>query len=298
MEPDIYENLLENIYDGVYFVNQSKQITLWNRGAEKITGFTKSEVMGRCCANNILRHINDNGDELCIKGCPLDRTLTDGKIRSTDIYLHHKEGHRLPVSVRVSPIKDKNNMIIGAIEIFSDNSKHQNLIDEIGELNRQVLIDDLTNLGNRKMATLQLTNRLNDMATHGIPFGVIFFDIDQFKKINDTWGHHVGDKILIMVSKTITNIVRSLDAVCRLGGDEFLIIMPNVDINALRIIGEKARIFIEKTWLELDGNIITTTISVGGIMANPKDNVESLIKKSDEQMYHSKKLGRNAISIL
>ncbi len=297
MEQDLYKELLDNLYDGVYYVNQSKKITLWNKSAEKISGYSKSEVLGKCCADNILRHINDNGDELCIRGCPLGRTLKDGKVRESNLFLHHKNGHRVPISVRVAPIKNKQNIIIGAVEIFSENSKQVNLLEEVGKLKQEVFIDGLTQLGNRKFAQFKLTNQKNDIKTYGIQFGILFFDIDNFKSINDTWGHVVGDKVLKMVAKTANNIIRSVDTACRWGGDEFVVIVPNVDINSLRIIAEKIRIFIEKTWVDINGELLKTTISVGGAMAEQNDTIDSLIKKVDEQMYRCKKNGRNTISI-
>lgn len=298
MENKFYKDLIENLYDGVYYVDRSGKITFWNKSAEKITGYSKNEVVGSFCSNNLLRHINDDGDELCIKGCPLKRTLDDGKIRNADVYLHHSEGHRVPVSVRVAPIFDKKNNIIGAAEIFTENSKQRLLLEELGKLRDEIFSDNLTQVGNRKFAEFKLGSRFNELKTFGIQFGLLFFDIDEFKKINDTYGHSVGDQVLKMVSKTVLNVLRSLDCLCRWGGDEFLVIVPNIDLNTLKIIAEKIRMFIEKTWLETNHIILKVTISIGGSLAEKTDTVESLIQKVDSQMYESKKKGRNAVSII
>ncbi|MBU1341035.1 MAG: sensor domain-containing diguanylate cyclase [Proteobacteria bacterium] len=297
MGPEIYRDLLENLYDGVYYVNKTQNITIWNKSAEKITGYSKNEVRGFRCSDNILRHINDQGDELCIKGCPLGRTLRDGKIRDADVYLHHKNGHRVPVSIRVAPILDKEKQIIGAVEIFSDNSKQMTILKELEILRKEVFTDKLTQVGNRKFAEFNLATRFSEMKAYDIPFGVLFFDIDNFKKINDAYGHNTGDMVLKMVSKTILNILRSLDAICRWGGDEFVVIIPNVDLNTLKIIAEKIRMFIEKTWLKTKDAILRITISIGGTMALEADSIDALIQKADSLMYDSKKNGRNAISI-
>jgi PAS domain S-box-containing protein len=116
-----YETLLDSLFDGVYCVDMNKNITFWNKSAERITGFSRSEVTGLCCANNILRHIDSKGRELCIEGCPLSATLIDGKARESDLFLHHKMGHRVPISTRISPVRGDNGEVIGAIEIFTDN---------------------------------------------------------------------------------------------------------------------------------------------------------------------------------
>lgn len=294
---NLHKEVLENMYDGVYYVDQSKKIILWNRGAEEMTGYTRDEVKGSCCADNILRHINDKGDELCSKGCPLGRTLDDGKIRNASVYLHHKEGYRVPVSIRISPVFNDHKEIIGAVEIFTDNSKDIDLIKELEVLRNENYTDILTQVGNRKFADFDLNKRFDDLEEFGIDFGVLFFDIDNFKEINDTYGHDVGDETLKLAAKTTYNIIRSLDTVCRWGGDEFIVILPNVDNKALAIIAEKIRRYIEKTWLQADGTIIRATVSIGGTMATSGDTVDTLVKRADSLMYDSKSKGRNCFSL-
>jgi diguanylate cyclase (GGDEF)-like protein/PAS domain S-box-containing protein len=294
---NLYQTVINNLYDGVYYVDHSKRIILWNKGAEQITGYDSQTVLNTCCSDNLLRHINDKGVELCIKGCPLARTLKDGKFRHSSVYLHHKNGHRVPVSVRVSPVFDKNNKIIGAVEIFTDNSKDIDLIKELETLRNENLTDALTQVGNRKFAEYQLKKRIEDLKTYNVAFGFLFFDIDHFKQINDTYGHDVGDAALKMVAKTVFNMIRALDSVCRWGGDEFVVILPNVNQKELQTIAEKIRLFVEKTWLQAAGTIIRTTLSMGGTMARSSDTISSLVKRADKLMYHSKKQGRNQFHI-
>lgn len=295
--PNIYKDVLDHLYDGVYYVDLNKKILLWNKGAEKITGYPAEDVIESHCYNNILRHINDRGDELCIKGCPLGRTIRDGKIRDANVYLHHKSGHRVPISVRVSPVYNDKNEIIGAVEIFTDNSKNIDLIKELEALRNENYIDNLTQVGNRRFAELNIQRRFDDIEEYGIEFGILFFDIDHFKEINDGYGHEVGDAALKMVSKTVFNIIRSLDAICRWGGDEFLVILPNVDKKELNTIAEKIRLFIERTWLQTSGTIIKTSLSIGATMAHSKDSIDSLIRRADKLMYRSKQSGRNTYTI-
>jgi len=298
MEKKFYKELIEHLYDGVYYVDRLGKITFWNKSVVKMTGYSKKEVLGSLCSNNILRHINDAGDELCIKGCPLTRTLKDGKIRDSNIYLHHKEGHRVPVSVRVAPIFDKDKNIMGATEIFAENFKQTKLLEEIKKLKDETLSDELTGVGSRKFAELTIQSKFNDLKSLNIDFGILFFDMDNFKYVNDTYGHNVGDKVLKMVSKTAVNILRSLDCVCRWGGDEFVVVLPNVDKNTLEIVGEKIRIFIEKTWIEINGNILKVTTSMGGTMAKRTDDIDVLIERADALMYKSKKKGGNFLSMV
>ena len=120
LENDSYKSIIENLSDGLYFVDRNRVITYWNKAAEKISGFTSDEVVGRSCSDNILTHINGEGKSLCKGMCPLFATISDGKPREDEIYMHHKDGHRIPVFVRVSTLSDKDGNIIGGIELFTD----------------------------------------------------------------------------------------------------------------------------------------------------------------------------------
>ena len=87
---DDYKKVIENINDGVYFVDRDRNITFWNKAAEEMTGFLSVEVEGRCCTDNILNHVDEDFNPLCICGCPLEKTLNDGKPREETVYLHNR----------------------------------------------------------------------------------------------------------------------------------------------------------------------------------------------------------------
>ena len=149
-EVKLYGNILDNISDGVSFLDSRKKITYWNKGAERITGYSASEMVGSFCSDNILVHIDENGTCLCTKNCPVTKTLSDGNVRNVDVYLHHKDGYRIPVSVHVSPIKESDDKVIGAIEIFRDKSNEILDIQFIDDLKKAALLDPLTELANRR----------------------------------------------------------------------------------------------------------------------------------------------------
>ncbi len=150
LENESYEKIVDSLHDGLYFVNKDRIITYWNKAAEQISGFTANEVVGRSCSDNILTHIDKEGNSLCHGMCPLAKTIADGKSRETEIYMHHKDGHRVPVSVRVSTLTDANGNVIGGIELFTDISNHEANKQRIKELEKLALIDNLTQLANRK----------------------------------------------------------------------------------------------------------------------------------------------------
>ncbi|MGB9406064.1 MAG: PAS domain-containing protein [Terracidiphilus sp.] len=121
-DPSFYKELLDHIGDGVYFVDRERRILYWNEGAFLLTGYTAEELLGKCCSDDILCHVDHMGKNLCHDGCPLTASITDGKSHEAPVFLRHKQGRRVPVSVRVQPMRGADGSIIGAIEIFSDNS--------------------------------------------------------------------------------------------------------------------------------------------------------------------------------
>ncbi|MBN2547000.1 MAG: GGDEF domain-containing protein [Spirochaetes bacterium] len=296
MDENFYKNLLDNINDGIYYVDKERKVTFWNKSAEKITGFAQEDVIGRKCSDNILRHIDKDGNELCITGCPLHATLMDSKKRENLVYLHHKSGHRLPVLVKVSPIYNDKKEIIGAIEIFTDKSTDNQALKELETLKKEVYTDSVTGIGNRKYAEIVLANHYNSAASSEASLGLLFIDIDNFKSINDTYGHDVGDKILAMVSSTIKGILRNFDTVARWGGEEFIVIIPDTSKDILVTVSERIRLFVEKSWLTENNKKISVTISVGATLFNKRDTMKELVNRADELMYKSKKNGKNKVS--
>ncbi len=304
----IYEEMLHNIDSGVYFVDREKQLTFWNKGAESLTGFAAEDVVGKCCNDNILNHVDDSGKKLCTDGCPLTASLADGQPRRASAYLHHKEGHRVKVNIKVFPMSE-NGKVVGAIELFEaaeeDLAPHEKIIYESNhqysdeELKMLALYDQLTGLPNRRYLDSILASRFQEYHSLGIPFGFLFMDIDKFRIINNNYGHHLGDKILQMVSKTLLSGVRKSDFVGRFGGEEFVGIFPMSNQHELEQIAEKLRMLVENSVLrEQGGQEYRVTISIGGTVIRPEDSVASIIDRADAAMYLSKEKGRNRVSML
>ncbi len=296
LQNELYRTLLDNLYDGVYFVTTDRTIVYWNEAAERMTGFGKSEVLSRRCYDNFLMHVDGKGSNLCLRQCPLEKAILEGVNVEDEVFLHHKEGHRLPVFVRVSPVRDNNNKIIGAVEIFSDNSSRIRLAEKVEELEKIALLDPVTRIGNRRYGDLSLAAKLNELERYDWSFGVLFMDIDYFKKINDLYGHDVGDRILRIVATTVINGTRSSDIISRWGGEEFVVLIPYINAEELKNVAEKIRLLVEKSSISLDGKNIEVTVSIGATLARKGDTAESVIKRADGLMYESKRQGRNRVT--
>lgn len=291
-----YRKVLENLYDGVYFVDKCRRITFWNKGAEAITGFSRSEVEGSLCYNNILRHVDDEGRELCTNLCPLKKTLEDGEMREAKVYLHHKNGHRVPVSIRSIAIYEGDD-IVGAVEVFFDDSEKRNMLDDMKNLESLAMKDELTGLYNRRYTETFLNSKLKESAVLGIPVGVGFIDIDKFKDFNDNYGHDTGDEVLKMVSLSMDSVTRRTDLVSRWGGEEFVAVFTGVGESRLKTICEKIRMLVEKSSLDKSGESLRVTISIGATMAKQGDTINDIINRADGLLYESKENGRNRVTI-
>ena len=296
MNKEFYEKMLQNIYEGIYFVDMDRKITFWNKGAERISGFSVEEVLGKCCYDNILNHVDDNGNKLCLNGCPLHKSIKDAKSRESAIYLHHKKGHRVPVSVRTVPIEE-NGEIIGAVEVFVDNSEKIKIIRDLEKCKEIAMIDQLTRLPNRRYLNTYLESKMSEYKSLGIEFGVAFFDIDHFKKVNDTYGHDVGDEVLTMVSKTYESVLRKSDIVGRWGGEEFIAVFVGIDEEGLWNVSEKIRMLVENSALRSHEINLKVTISIGATMVKKDDTIDDIVKRSDTFMYKSKENGRNRVTV-
>lgn len=292
MNYDLTKEIFDSLFEGAYIVDNDRKIVFWNRGAEKITGFSKDDVIGMHCHNNILNHVTADGQLLCFGGCPLHNSIITGNENAAEVFLHHKDGHRVPVKVKTVPYYE-NGVIAGAIEFFKDYSTKIELKNTIESLNSIASVDHLTGLYNRRYFEAFIDSKLSEIKNFDLSFGIVFFDIDNFKKINDTYGHLLGDEVLKVIAKTAINSTRGNDIVCRWGGEEFIGVFLEIDDVQLGKLAERLRYLVENSSLRASENEIKFTISIGATMARLDDTKESLVARADRLMYNSKQNGKN-----
>jgi diguanylate cyclase (GGDEF)-like protein/PAS domain S-box-containing protein len=301
---DDYQQVLEQINDGVYFVDPHRVIQYWNHSAERISGYSRERVLNHPCYDNILVHIDETGEQLCVGKCPLAYTLEDGKVRESRVYLHHIDGHRVPVIVRVMPLR-RDGQIVGAVEVFTEDISLATALAKIEALQRDALLDALTGIANRRLVTLRLETSARDFQEQGSPYGVIMIDIDHFKTVNDTYGHPVGDRVLRMVACSLSNGLRPFDFVGRWGGEEFVAVVPNVDEETLRQIGDRLRVLVAGSHFNLEdgptnpynGPKIRVTVSLGGAIAQEGECLQAVLDRADRKLYESKQAGRDRFTM-
>lgn len=293
---DFFKNIVEYLNDGVALLDSQHNFFFWNQGAVDITGFTKAEILGHKCFENMLIPSDKEDLQLCINDCPVEKTIWDGKIRSFEAYLHHKEGYRLPVFMRILPVMDPEQKIIGAVETFYDTSPRVLIPQRAQELRKMNLLDPLTEIGNKAYLEAQVILKLDEMNKHHFPLGILLIDIDRFTATNETHGTVVGDKILRMVSRTLANNIRFYDIVGRWAGEQFLIIIFNIQETKLDLVANKLRLLISQSNIQVGTKLLSVTVSIGATMARLSDNTRTIMDRVDRLMRHSKKAGRNRVS--
>ena len=293
-----YQELLSYLYEGVYVVDKKRKIVFWNTGSEQITGYSAEEVMNSHCYNNILRHVTADGKELCFEGCPLHHTLATGEIQEAEVFLHHKEGHRIPVKVKSIPVYDEHENIVAAIEVFTDERYKQETYTENRKLKEMLVTDPLTQIANRRYLDFHLSSSKIEAEEFETSFGLLFLDIDNFKDVNDTYGHDIGDEILKLTARTIGANIRGDDKLGRWGGEEFLAVIKVDDLASLEDLANKLRILVSKSAYKLEsGKDVKVTVSIGGTLFKGHETITDLVKRADSYMYESKDNGKNRVTI-
>jgi diguanylate cyclase (GGDEF)-like protein/PAS domain S-box-containing protein len=292
-----FSDIVDNLHDGLYVVDRDRVITYWNKAAERISGFSVQEVVGKSCSENILTHIDAEGNNLCLEKCPLAGSIADGQRREAEVYMHHKDGRRIPVSCRFGVLKDEKGNVIGGVELFTDISNQKFRELRIKELEKIAMLDKLTQLPNRNYLDKEIERSLEEKKLYKLPFGVLFIDIDHFKKFNDTYGHDVGDMVLKFVANTLVTSTRTSDVFGRWGGEEFIGILRNINHQDLEVLGNRVRVLIENSYIIHGNEKLNVTISVGATLGRDDDTIESLLKRADTALYKSKSTGRNCLTI-
>ncbi|MFC1498686.1 diguanylate cyclase [Verrucomicrobiota bacterium] len=294
-----YKRLLDHLSDGVYFIDPARKILYWNKGAERITGYSKTEVMGKHCWDNILVHVDEQGNSVCKGMCPVVKAIKDKAPYETELFLNHKKGHRIPVLVRTLPMFDAKKEAVGAVEIFTDNSQAKVISERLKQLEKLAVLDMLTGLANRHHAEKVLKDRIEESSRYEMTMGVLFIDIDNFKHINDAYGHDAGDQVLKMVAKNLLYNSRSFDLPARWGGDEFIVVSAHIEPGELRKIAERYKVLIGASELLLPDKAQTQriTVSVGATMLRSNEEYQSVLNRADKLMYASKNSGKNIVTI-
>ena len=283
--------VLNSAGEGILELDRNGAITFSNPAAQNLLGYNQQELTGKSI--NELSHgqvqLNNNNIESPI----LSSFKLDKFQHITDELFFRKDNTSFTVEYSITPIR-KNNTVTGAVVVFNDiTERRENQI----RIEKMARLDMLTQLPNRFSFMNYLSQALDRAKRNKTLMAVFFIDIDNFKQINDNYGHQIGDKVLGLIPKLLSQRLRHIDFLGRLGGDEFGLILENINHESeVDVIAEEYIRLISKP-LKILNQEINTSISVG-IALFPKNGVtkEQLIKNADIAMYYAKEEGKNTFA--
>ena len=259
-------------------------ITSWNPGAERMYGYTADEVIGQPVSILVPKNLADDIDSI------MARIKMGERVHHYETLRRHKDGQLIHVSLTVSPIRNKHGEIVGASAIARDiTARRQAERTWTESMSYLAYHDAVTGLPNRLLLNDRLKQALSEAHRHQKKLAVVFFDLDNFKWVNDRLGHDVGDAFLKSVANNLVACLRSNDTVSRYGGDEFVIILPGIkDSNGAATAVRKMTASLE-TVHRIGPHELQVTASIGiSIYPDHGETGEVLVSKADAAMYRAK----------
>jgi diguanylate cyclase (GGDEF)-like protein/PAS domain S-box-containing protein len=282
---------LNSIGDAVVCTNISGNITFLNLVAERMTGWSWQEAAGRPMAE-VFQILDAVSRETTPN--PMDAAM--GQDRTVHIpsncVLLRRDGFETPIEDSVAPIHDRDGKATGAVIVFRDVSTARAMA---AQMTHSAQHDFLTGLPNRMLLNDRVSQAIVLAPRHSKKVAVLFLDLDGFKHINDSLGHPIGDKLLQSIAKRLVSCVRSSDTVSRQGGDEFVVLLSEMEqsedaaISALRILQAVAEVHT------IDHHDLHVTTSIGlSVFPDDGKDAETLVKNADTAMYQAKENGRHS----
>ena len=290
---ELNEHVLQSVKDGIHVISTTGVILAENDAAIKMLGWDNDCLIGKPAHQTIHHHHGDHS-RFPVEECPIYATLRDGQTRHVaDDVFWRKDGTSFPVEYTAAPLVDNSGRLYGATVIFRDIAERK---AEEARVLRMAQYCPLTDLPNRTLYSDRLAQALRRAERDRSKLAVMFVDLDNFKPINDRFGHAVGDCLLREAACRMTQCVRETDTVARIGGDEFVVLLPLIaareDARAVgaRICEALARPFA------LGEAAAEISVSIG-IAVFPEHGTSelSLAKSADQAMYRIKLNGRNGL---
>ncbi|HXN23874.1 MAG TPA: EAL domain-containing protein [Candidatus Dormibacteraeota bacterium] len=282
---------LNCIGDAVVCTDVSGNITFLNLVAEKMTGWAWQQVAGRPM-DEVFRIIDGTTREIC----PNPMKMAVGQNRTVHLpsncMLIRPDGFEIPIEDSVSPLHDREGQPIGAVSIFRDVSAARAMALQ---MTHSAQHDFLTGLPNRMLLNDRVGQAITLAPRHMKKVAVLFLDLDGFKHINDSLGHPIGDKLLQSIAKRLVDCVRGSDTVSRQGGDEFVVLLSEVEQFEDAAIAARRMLLAVAEVHSINQHDLHVTTSIG-LSVYPDDGLdaETLIKNADTAMYQAKENGRQS----
>jgi diguanylate cyclase (GGDEF)-like protein/PAS domain S-box-containing protein len=286
---------LQSIGDGVITTDAGGCIDYINPVAQDLTGWDLRGARGKP-VTDIMTIVNEH-TRATVEN-PVMRCLTEGRVitLADNSVIITRDGDEVSIQESAAPIRDRIGNIIGSVMVFHDISKESRLFRQ---LSYQASHDAVTGLINRREFENRLARALDELrdTTEGV-HALLYIDLDQFKVVNDTFGHTAGDALLRRVSELIQSCIRSSDVLARLGGDEFGILLERCNESRAMEVAEAIRGAVEGYRFEWQDSFTTVRCSIGVVMVSGKcEDVANIMSSADVACYSAKDKGRNQVHL-
>ena len=295
VDGELHKRLLDQLDTGIYIVDRERRILYWNGGAERITGYLAHEVAGQFCHGDLLVHCDEQGNVLCGTHCPLKNVMQDGSPRECLVFLRHRYGHRIPVRVRSSPIRDSEGKIIGAVEVFDPAvapARYANW-----QLHHFGCLDELTGAASRRYGQMRVRQALEGLNEFGIPFGWLRIGLNEAERFEQRYGPGITEAALKTVAGTLDGNLGSLDVLTRWANTEFRVEVHYSSRLELADLAEKLVVLVRASALDWWGDRLRVCVSIAGAAAEHGDSLESLEARVAEVFESCKAAGGDSAAI-
>jgi diguanylate cyclase (GGDEF)-like protein/PAS domain S-box-containing protein len=290
------KNILNSVSDGIHVLDMNGVIIAENAASSIMFGWEDADSLVGRSGHDAVHHHHADNSIFPVEDCPIHATLSDGKYRHVqDDVFWRRAGTCFPVEYKCAPLRDKAGNMHGVTVVFRDISERKKAEQQIVYLTQHC---PLTDLPNRLLFGDRLKQAILTAKRSRTKFGLLFVDIDGFKPVNDRYGHAIGDMLLQRIGKRMKQCIRESDTIARIGGDEFVAILPDVNEAEDAIsIAEKLRQSIEEPFA-VENCILEVSASIG-VALYPDDGLdeETLQVNADRAMYKAKKRGGNAVEL-
>ncbi|MCE3014762.1 MAG: diguanylate cyclase [Pirellula sp.] len=289
-----YRHMMDNVENGVIFIDSEYRVLDWNRSAVRITGRSAESVHHQVWTPDIAGLCDTEGFPIQEANCPFRAMMTVGAIGKQRLAVRTPTLELVQVSIDMIPVSNEQGLLCGGAMILEDVSETAELERKIVHLRERACQDQLTKVANRGELNRQLPEFVAYHQRTRQSGSVLICDIDFFKKINDKFSHQAGDEALIIFAKLLKESCRETDFVARYGGEEFVILCSQCDLAEAKSLGENIRKKLQRTPLAvLRNQCITASFGVATI--NPEDTEETVLGRADRGLLIAKENGRDRV---
>jgi diguanylate cyclase (GGDEF)-like protein/PAS domain S-box-containing protein len=284
-----FRGIFETALDAIVSFGEDHRVALLNHSAEKLLGRPQEEIRGRAFTDFLPEQYTEHWDQI-------ERYVSfpgaGGMRKYVELAVTRSDGTEVPVQISVAERETRGRRVITTI--IRDVTERRRLEEKLRLLS---ITDTLTKLFNRRHFLTVARKEIERAKRTRIPFSLLLLDADHFKRYNDTWGHVEGDKVLQRVAELLRSSFRTMDSAFRFGGEEFLVLMPETELEGALVAAGRFRAALARTVFRPDraGTEVTVTVSMGVATWTEEDSVDDLLRFADIALYEAKNEGRDRI---